>query len=113
MILETFFYFLVARKLFPSEDITQSNFKFPPPPPIPLLVPSVKDNESSDSYSDSNSVSGDTRRLKIYPKLNVTYQNCVESDPGYRSDGSPQRLPPIGVFWDIENCQVKEIFINF
>ncbi|XP_014290029.1 meiosis regulator and mRNA stability factor 1 isoform X1 [Halyomorpha halys] len=96
----------VARKLFPSEGVKSNNFKFPPPPPIPPIVTSIKDNESSDSYSDSNSVSGVISREKTYSKLNTICQKRVDLDPGYRSDGSPQRLPPIGVFWDIENCQI-------
>lgn len=44
-----------------------------------------KEDSLSDSQSDSNH----------------------KTNKGYHSDGThASKLPPIGVFWDIENCQV-------
>ncbi|XP_075231628.1 meiosis regulator and mRNA stability factor 1-like protein [Lycorma delicatula] len=105
---------------------TSSKFKFPPPPRLPVLLPrrqepawqSVSDTETnSDSQSDQPSNYRKRSSPIPIPKYkcsssssnhhfnNININNS--NSRGYQSDGSPVRnLPPIGVFWDIENCQI-------
>jgi hypothetical protein len=79
-----------------------STFKFPPPPaikPVPVLsspnVMSTSDVEtnSDTSADDYAATTGNGSRSKISKVSN--------------SVPVPTSLPPIGVFWDIENCQVS------
>ncbi|XP_026676086.1 LOW QUALITY PROTEIN: meiosis regulator and mRNA stability factor 1 [Diaphorina citri] len=78
-----------------------STFKFPPPPaikPVPVLsspnVMSTSDVEtnSDTSADDYAATTGNGSRSKISKVSN--------------SVPVPTSLPPIGVFWDIENCQI-------
>lgn len=92
-----------------------SNFKFPPPPKV-LSVNSPSKSCSplwqsiSDVETTSDSLS-DTGVRETSSPIAVQHHNTVYGMRGYQSDGSPvstlsRCLPPIGVFWDIENCQV-------
>lgn len=75
----------------------KDEFTFPPPPDPPNIFKDGTD--TSDTLSDHSSVREENSKISFFEK-NYDY------DHGYRSDGSPHRLPPIGVFWDIENCQI-------
>ncbi|XP_065214486.1 meiosis regulator and mRNA stability factor 1-like isoform X2 [Planococcus citri] len=103
---------------------TLENFIFPPPPLLQLPLGEAtpqkcldgKDGRSSSDDADSNS---DSSQSDNYPILG---SNSISLKPsrssmfkfrGYFNDGSPVNnilsiLPPIGVFWDIENCQVPK-----
>uniref|UniRef100_A0A0A9Z6Z8 Limkain-b1 n=2 Tax=Lygus hesperus TaxID=30085 RepID=A0A0A9Z6Z8_LYGHE len=72
------------------------SFKFPPPPPIhePRLSPACN---SDTSDSQAGSVQGAKKR----GKTSSAARGCRE-----RGESESERLPPIGVFWDIENCQI-------
>lgn len=90
-------------------------FVFPPPPTPPSqLNPRRSVSACSHCYSisdsDSQSDSGRGHGGRSSP---VTICHPLFTFRGYQSDGSPvalhslpRFLPPIGVFWDIENCQV-------
>lgn len=93
-----------------EDTVEMTKFKFPPPPQIPLehsLSYSPRQSNSDvDTTSDSQSDTGD--RGMSSP---IRIRNTVYAFRGYQSEGSPvttlpKCLPPIGVFWDIENCQI-------
>ncbi|XP_077300818.1 meiosis regulator and mRNA stability factor 1-like protein isoform X6 [Arctopsyche grandis] len=67
-----------------------SKFKFPPPPKV--------------SFSDESSGSSDVE-LDVLPE---TPNRSKLSHRHYQSSQSSTDLPPIGFFWDIENCQVPK-----
>lgn len=82
-----------------SDCVTKPKFKFPPPPRL--------------SRSDTNSYTSDSS--------NSDYVHGTKK----RGRNIAKRLPPLGIFWDIENCQVprgksasdvvqkiREIFLN-
>ncbi|KAF6201726.1 hypothetical protein GE061_004121 [Apolygus lucorum] len=72
------------------------SFKFPPPPPIhePRLSP-VCNSDTSDSQP------GSIQGAKKKGKTGSAVRGSRE-----RGESESERLPPIGVFWDIENCQI-------
>ncbi|XP_021942540.1 meiosis regulator and mRNA stability factor 1 isoform X2 [Zootermopsis nevadensis] len=90
-------------------------FVFPPPPPShlqPRRPVSACSHCYSASDSDSQSDSGRGLGGRSSP---ITIRHPLFTFRGYQSDGSPvalhslpRFLPPIGVFWDIENCQVPK-----
>ncbi|XP_069692388.1 meiosis regulator and mRNA stability factor 1 isoform X2 [Periplaneta americana] len=91
-------------------------FVFPPPPPPPIIHPRRPVSASSYCYSvsdsDSQSESGRGHGGQSSP---IAIRHPLFTFRGYQSDGSPvalhslpRFLPPIGVFWDIENCQVPK-----
>jgi hypothetical protein len=100
-------------------------FKFPPPPKLAeVLRPnwSGSDADTSDSQNTGGlgAVGARGRRVRERgtswavsspprrPQVHRRHQR------GYQSDGSPITvMPPIGVFWDIENCQVSKYNIQF
>lgn len=94
------------------EDEQEHKFKFPAPPQKPKYCLSKNMSYLSTSDSDSQSDSGQ------YGSKGISSPSCVHSGlkcQGYQSEGSPiplhsvpRLLPPIGVFWDIENCQVPK-----
>lgn len=113
--------------------LSPSTFKFPPPPRLPILsasrrkcessCQSVSDDTETNSDSQSDQASKNRKRSMPIPipscNKNHSSGNATTSSSsgsnnhhrsnnrGYQSDGSPVRnLPPIGVFWDIENCQI-------
>jgi hypothetical protein len=96
--------------------ISTEYFVFPPPPPPPSQVnPRRPMSASSYCYnvSDSDSQSDSGRGIGGQSSP-VTICHSVFTFRGYQSDSSPvtlhsqsRFLPPIGVFWDIENCQVS------
>jgi hypothetical protein len=97
-----------------AEPISSGCFVFPPPPP-PQLHPRRPVSASSYCYSisDSDSQSESGRGLGGQSSP-ITVHRPLLTFRGYQSDGSPVALhslphflPPIGVFWDIENCQVS------
>ncbi|CAH0384516.1 unnamed protein product [Bemisia tabaci] len=98
-----------------TQSPSSTNFKFPPPPRLripasssasrlpsasALCYQTVSDFETNSDTSQSDSNTEVVKRSSPIPIR------------GYQSDGSPvqysipKTLPPIGVFWDIENCQV-------
>ncbi|GLH10689.1 Limkain-b1 [Gryllus bimaculatus] len=101
------------RQSTPSKETNCSLFTFPVQPQNPNRplseTKSYITESDSDSYSDTNtSQYHDLSSLHtcVHPRL-----RCQ----GYQSEGSPvplhavpRLLPPIGVFWDIENCQVPK-----
>lgn len=102
------------------------NFQFPPPPQHPIMCNSSRlgpescrnDLPSSTDESDTSSDSGQSDCYPVMPKMPSNRSNAMYKFRGYLSDGSPVSnilsiLPPIGVFWDIENCQVRIKFVNF
>lgn len=99
-------------EIYNEDTVELAKFKFPPPPKIPLehsLSYSPRQSNSDvDTTSDSQSDTGCSRGQSSPTKI----RNTVYTFRGYQSEGSPvttlpKCLPPIGVFWDIENCQVK------
>jgi hypothetical protein len=99
---------------FIPEPAPSGCFVFPPPPPL-RLHPRRPVSASSYCYSisdsDSQSESGRGHGEQSSP---ITVHHSLMTFRGYQSDGSPVTLhslpnflPPIGVFWDIENCQVS------
>nr|CAD7602444.1 unnamed protein product [Timema genevievae] len=94
------------------DQSSNSSFVFPPPPQMrscrPLSASPYFCVSDSDSHSDSGwGGGGSSSPLAI--------RHSVLALRGYQSDGSPVNLrslpsflPPIGVFWDIENCHVPK-----
>lgn len=96
------------------------NFQFPPPPrhheiiSNSLRICSENKNELPTS-SDEVDTNSDSSQSDCYPLITKSQSNKnsgMYKFRGYLSDGSPVShilsiLPPIGVFWDIENCQVN------
>lgn len=104
---------------------TYDDFQFPPPPHHQDLSNSLKvcsDSKNISSSSsddvDTNSDSSHSDCYPLMPKTQSSRSNALYSKfKGYLSDGSPvsnilNMLPPIGVFWDIENCQVCTSFVH-
>jgi len=65
-------------------------------------------------FAGSHSDTGFSNLRSKSSPISIHRPRCVR---GYDSDGSPinmrtapRLLPPIGVFWDIENCQVSQEF---
>lgn len=97
---------------------TYDDFQFPPPPHHEVLSNSLKmcseSKNPSSSSSDDADTNSDSSHSDCYPLLQKTQSsrnNALFKFRGY-CDGSPvsnilNMLPPIGVFWDIENCQVS------
>jgi len=85
------------------------------PPPLPQFHPRRPVSASSYCYSISDSDSqSDSGRGHGGQSSPVTIHRSLFTFRGYQSDGSPvalhslpRFLPPIGVFWDIENCQAS------
>lgn len=98
---------------------TYDDFQFPPPPHHEILPNSMKmcsetkiESSSSSDDADTNSDSSHSDCYPLMPKSQSSRNNAMYKFRGYLSDGSPvsnilNMLPPIGVFWDIENCQVR------
>lgn len=99
---------------------TYDDFQFPPPPQHhqivsnPLNMCSERRNEfqSSSDDADSNSDSSQSDCYPLISKCQSARNNGMYKFRGFLGDGSPVSnilsiLPPIGVFWDIENCQVS------
>lgn len=105
------------------------HFIFPPPPhlEVPPGDPERKcfnSKEGSPSSSDDVDSNSDSSQSDNFPL--VGNSGCLKSSKnamfklrGYFNDSnSPvsnilSMLPPIGVFWDIENCQVRNEFFRF
>lgn len=96
------------------QPVSAGCFVFPPPPP-PQLHPRRPVSTSCYCYSisdsDSQSESGGGLGEQSSP---IAIHHPLLTFRGYQSDSSPVAfhslpsfLPPIGVFWDIENCQVS------
>ncbi|PSN57152.1 hypothetical protein C0J52_01493 [Blattella germanica] len=89
-------------------------FVFPPPPPPPIPCVSRRPVSASPYFynvSDSDSQSDSGRGVADHSSP-IAIRHPLITFRGYQSDGSPvalqslpRFLPPIGVFWDIENCQ--------
>ncbi|XP_023712451.1 meiosis regulator and mRNA stability factor 1 isoform X5 [Cryptotermes secundus] len=95
------------------EPVSAGCFVFPPPPP-PQLHPRRPVSACSYCYSISDSDSQSESGLGGQSSP-ITVHHPLLTFRGYQSDGSPVALhslphflPPIGVFWDIENCQVPK-----
>lgn len=108
---------------------TLEHFIFPPPPLVELpvgetVLQKCLDNKdalrSSSDDADSNS---DSSHSDNYPIIGSNSRSIKPSRStifkfrGYFNDGSPVNnilsiLPPIGVFWDIENCQVRTFVLT-
>jgi hypothetical protein len=99
--------------------LAYDDFQFPPPPHHEILSNSLKmcsetknDSSSSSDDADTNSDSSQSECYPLMPKSQPSRNAALYKFRGYLSDGSPvsnilNMLPPIGVFWDIENCQVS------
>lgn len=109
-----------------NEYYPPCNFQFPPPPQHQIMCNSSRlgsnscrnDLPSSSDESDTSSDSSQSDFYPLMPKMPSNRSNTMYKFRGYLSDGSPVSnilsiLPPIGVFWDIENCQVRIKFSYF
>lgn len=101
---------------------TYDDFQFPPPPQHQitsnaLKIGSERKNEFQSCSSDDTDSNSDSSQSDCYPLMSKSQSarnNSMYKFRGYLSDGSPVSnilsiLPPIGVFWDIENCQVSTL----
>ena len=92
------------------------SFVFPPPPAPPTHYICRRPVSASPYFhnaSDSDSQSESGRGIREHSSP-ISIHHPSTAFRGYQSDGSPvglqplsHLLPAIGVFWDIENCQVS------
>ncbi|XP_046616833.1 meiosis regulator and mRNA stability factor 1 isoform X2 [Neodiprion virginianus] len=85
-----------------------SQFKFPPPPNISSVHKTHSlSGTNSDNDTDTLSEQGGSATPPSSKHYGFEYSYLQHGSP-VNPQTLPRYLPPIGVFWDIENCQVPK-----
>lgn len=85
-----------------------SKFKFPPPPNVSSVHKTHSlSGTNSDNDTDTLSEQGGSATPPLSRHYGFEYSYLQRGSP-VNPQTLPRYLPPIGVFWDIENCQVPK-----
>lgn len=90
-----------------------SKFKFPPPPNVGVVHKTHSlCGTNSDNDTDTPSEQGGSATPPLSRHYGFEYSYLQHGSP-VNPQTLPRYLPPIGVFWDIENCQVRSTVASF